>query len=70
MLNLSACLSVCLQEMNLFRTSCATLFGYDWVGVPLVYTQASFSPPPSADVCVDPRCRGYGEPGCLSPCRW
>lgn len=28
------------QEMNLFRTSCATLFGYDWVGVPLVYTQA------------------------------
>ncbi|XP_075900249.1 bestrophin-3-like isoform X2 [Nelusetta ayraudi] len=28
-----------LNEMNLFRTSCATLFGYDWVGVPLVYTQ-------------------------------
>ncbi|MEQ2219350.1 Bestrophin-3, partial [Xenoophorus captivus] len=30
---------LCAQEMNLFRTWCATLFGYDWVGVPLVYTQ-------------------------------
>ncbi|KAJ0057046.1 hypothetical protein NL108_000895, partial [Boleophthalmus pectinirostris] len=28
-----------LNEMNTFRTWCATLFGYDWVGVPLVYTQ-------------------------------
>ncbi|XP_070847895.1 bestrophin-3-like [Chaetodon trifascialis] len=28
-----------LNEMNLFRTWCATLFGYDWVGIPLVYTQ-------------------------------
>ncbi|CAJ1054288.1 bestrophin-3 [Xyrichtys novacula] len=28
-----------LQEMNVFRTWCATLFGYDWVGIPLVYTQ-------------------------------
>ncbi|KAI4788489.1 hypothetical protein KUCAC02_035823 [Chaenocephalus aceratus] len=27
------------QEMNVFRTWCATLFGYDWVGIPLVYTQ-------------------------------
>lgn len=27
------------QELNHFRTWCATLFGYDWVGVPLVYTQ-------------------------------
>lgn len=34
-------LPVCAQEMNLFRTWCATLFGYDWVGVPLVYTQVS-----------------------------
>ncbi|KAI3366878.1 hypothetical protein L3Q82_009242 [Scortum barcoo] len=31
------------QEMNLFRTWCATLFGYDWVGIPLVYTQARLS---------------------------
>ncbi|CAF90002.1 unnamed protein product [Tetraodon nigroviridis] len=37
-----------LQEMNLFRTSCSTLFGYDWVGVPLVYTQAG-SPPLSPE---------------------
>ncbi|XP_041637270.1 bestrophin-3-like [Cheilinus undulatus] len=28
-----------LTEMNKFRTWCATLFGYDWVGIPLVYTQ-------------------------------
>ncbi|XP_062299522.1 bestrophin-3-like isoform X2 [Scomber scombrus] len=28
-----------LKEMNQFRTWCATLFGYDWVGIPLVYTQ-------------------------------
>ncbi|KAE8281086.1 Bestrophin-3 Vitelliform macular dystrophy 2-like protein 3 [Larimichthys crocea] len=28
-----------LNEMNMFRTWCATLFGYDWVGIPLVYTQ-------------------------------
>ncbi|XP_047430720.1 bestrophin-3-like [Mugil cephalus] len=28
-----------LNEMNVFRTWCATLFGYDWVGIPLVYTQ-------------------------------
>ncbi|XP_073336529.1 bestrophin-3-like [Pagrus major] len=28
-----------LNEMNRFRTWCSTLFGYDWVGIPLVYTQ-------------------------------
>ncbi|XP_012674133.1 bestrophin-3 isoform X2 [Clupea harengus] len=28
-----------LSEMNKFRTWCSTLFGYDWVGIPLVYTQ-------------------------------
>ncbi|KAA8580456.1 hypothetical protein FQN60_005991 [Etheostoma spectabile] len=28
-----------LNEMNVFRSWCATLFGYDWVGIPLVYTQ-------------------------------
>ncbi|XP_016889790.1 bestrophin-3 isoform X2 [Cynoglossus semilaevis] len=32
-------LQTILNEMNVFRTWCATLFGYDWVGVPLVYTQ-------------------------------
>ncbi|XP_039624768.1 bestrophin-3-like isoform X2 [Polypterus senegalus] len=28
-----------MSEMNKFRTWCSTLFGYDWVGIPLVYTQ-------------------------------
>ncbi|MBN3298873.1 BEST3 protein, partial [Amia calva] len=28
-----------LKEINKFRTWCSTLFGYDWVGIPLVYTQ-------------------------------
>uniref|UniRef100_A0A8C5FUE1 Bestrophin homolog n=1 Tax=Gadus morhua TaxID=8049 RepID=A0A8C5FUE1_GADMO len=32
-------LQAILKEMNKFRTWCSTLFGYDWVGIPLVYTQ-------------------------------
>ncbi|XP_053544289.1 bestrophin-3 isoform X2 [Ictalurus punctatus] len=32
-------LQIILTEMNKFRTWCSTLFGYDWVGIPLVYTQ-------------------------------
>ncbi|XP_029901497.1 bestrophin-3-like [Myripristis murdjan] len=32
-------LQTLLTEMNKFRTWCSTLFGYDWVGIPLVYTQ-------------------------------
>ncbi|KAM9403483.1 bestrophin-3-like isoform 3-T4 [Salvelinus alpinus] len=32
-------LQTILNEMNRFRTWCSTLFGYDWVGIPLVYTQ-------------------------------
>ncbi|KAL0967229.1 hypothetical protein UPYG_G00249460 [Umbra pygmaea] len=28
-----------LKEMNKFRTWCSTIFNYDWVGIPLVYTQ-------------------------------
>ncbi|KAG7454418.1 hypothetical protein MATL_G00259570 [Megalops atlanticus] len=32
-------LQTILTEMNHFRTWCSTLFGYDWVGIPLVYTQ-------------------------------
>lgn len=28
-----------IQEMNKFRSWCSLLFGYDWVGIPLVYTQ-------------------------------
>lgn len=30
--------------MNKFRTWCSTLFGYDWVGIPLVYTQVKVFP--------------------------
>lgn len=29
------------QEMNRYRSWCSLLFGYDWVGIPLVYTQVS-----------------------------
>ncbi|KAM9468052.1 bestrophin-3-like isoform 1-T1 [Clarias gariepinus] len=32
-------LQAILNEMNKFRAWCSTLFGYDWVGIPLVYTQ-------------------------------
>ncbi|XP_025139738.3 bestrophin-3 isoform X6 [Bubalus bubalis] len=28
-----------MTEMNRFRSWCSLLFGYDWVGIPLVYTQ-------------------------------
>ncbi|KAM9403482.1 bestrophin-3-like isoform 2-T3 [Salvelinus alpinus] len=34
-------LQTILNEMNRFRTWCSTLFGYDWVGIPLVYTQVA-----------------------------
>ncbi|XP_006006629.1 bestrophin-3 isoform X1 [Latimeria chalumnae] len=32
-------LQTIMNEMNKFRSRCSTLFGYDWVGIPLVYTQ-------------------------------
>ncbi|XP_069618121.1 bestrophin-3 isoform X2 [Ranitomeya imitator] len=32
-------LQVMLNEMNRYRSWCGLLFGYDWVGIPLVYTQ-------------------------------
>ncbi|XP_062339499.1 bestrophin-3-like [Osmerus eperlanus] len=32
-------LQTILNEMNKFRSWCSTLFGYNWVGIPLVYTQ-------------------------------
>ncbi|XP_075456379.1 bestrophin-3 isoform X1 [Ascaphus truei] len=32
-------LQVLMNEMNRFRSWCSLLFGYDWVGIPLVYTQ-------------------------------
>ncbi|KAM9073403.1 bestrophin-3 isoform 2-T2 [Megaptera novaeangliae] len=30
-----------MTEMNRFRSWCSLLFGYDWVGIPLVYTQVA-----------------------------
>lgn len=30
-----------LDEMNKFRGNCGTLLSYDWISVPLVYTQVS-----------------------------
>ncbi|KGL79077.1 Bestrophin-3, partial [Tinamus guttatus] len=32
-------LQTMLNEMNKYRSWCSLLFGYDWVGIPLVYTQ-------------------------------
>uniref|UniRef100_A0A4W3JXN1 Bestrophin homolog n=1 Tax=Callorhinchus milii TaxID=7868 RepID=A0A4W3JXN1_CALMI len=32
-------LQLLMNEMNRYRSRCAILFGYDWVGIPLVYTQ-------------------------------
>ncbi|OCT88916.1 bestrophin-3 isoform X1 [Xenopus laevis] len=32
-------LQMMMNEMNRFRSWCSLLFGYDWVGIPLVYTQ-------------------------------
>ncbi|XP_040265770.1 bestrophin-3 isoform X2 [Bufo bufo] len=32
-------LQIMLNEMNRYRSWCGLLFGYDWVGIPLVYTQ-------------------------------
>lgn len=32
---------MCPQEINQFRMHLATLFVYDWITVPLVYTQVS-----------------------------
>nr|XP_020641742.1 bestrophin-3 isoform X1 [Pogona vitticeps] len=35
----SIALQTLLTEMNRYRSWCSLLFGYDWVGIPLVYTQ-------------------------------
>ncbi|XP_061495741.1 bestrophin-3 isoform X2 [Rhineura floridana] len=32
-------LQTLMTEMNRYRSWCSLLFGYDWVGIPLVYTQ-------------------------------
>lgn len=30
-----------LKEINIFRTRCGTILDYDWISIPLVYTQVS-----------------------------
>lgn len=32
---------ICTQELNVFRGKCGMLFHYDWISVPLVYTQVT-----------------------------
>ncbi|NXL43797.1 BEST4 protein, partial [Podilymbus podiceps] len=32
-------LRLLMDELNLFRAKCSTLFHYDWISIPLVYTQ-------------------------------
>lgn len=35
------------QELNKYRAKCSMLFHYDWISIPLVYTQVTncLSPP-------------------------
>ncbi|XP_069821814.1 bestrophin-1 isoform X2 [Dendropsophus ebraccatus] len=35
----SVLLTLILRELNSLRTQCGRLFGYDWISIPLVYTQ-------------------------------
>ena len=41
------------QELNKYRAKCSMLFHYDWISIPLVYTQvtASHLPVPVPTVC-------------------
>ena len=32
-------MNVYLQELNKYRAKCSLLFHYDWISIPLVYTQ-------------------------------
>lgn len=32
---------ICPQELNVFRSKCGMLFHYDWISIPLVYTQVT-----------------------------
>lgn len=34
--------SLILQEFNEFRAKCGLLWSYDWISIPLVYTQVNY----------------------------
>ena len=36
---ITTALGICLQEFNEYRSQCGMLWSYDWVSIPLVYTQ-------------------------------
>ncbi|KFZ66772.1 Bestrophin-4, partial [Podiceps cristatus] len=38
-------LCLLMDELNLFRAKCSTLFHYDWISIPLVYTQVGTHAP-------------------------
>ena len=40
MINSDHVLMKVIDEMNTVRGSCAELYNYDWISIPLVYTQA------------------------------
>lgn len=35
--------SLSLQELNNYRAKCSLLFHYDWISIPLVYTQVKLT---------------------------
>ena len=35
---------LCSQELNKYRAKCSLLFHYDWISIPLVYTQVCTMP--------------------------
>ncbi|KFV45407.1 Bestrophin-4 [Tyto alba] len=42
---LSSILVLSAQELNLYRAKCSMLFHYDWISIPLVYTQVGVESP-------------------------
>lgn len=40
------------QELNTLRSQCGRLYGYDWISIPLVYTQVRRDPPHLSPCCV------------------
>lgn len=36
-------LKTLIDELNIFRGGCGGMLNYDWISIPLVYTQVKFS---------------------------